>query len=80
MIRACCTEPVGTTFGGSGLGVIVALQFFNAQDWQKALLASGATIGLMFGPDTYTVPTPGSPQGIFDYSCRLVQPTSWLKT
>ena len=50
LIRACCTEPVGATFGGSGLGVIVALQFFNAQDWQKALLASGATIGLMFGP------------------------------
>lgn len=35
---------------GSGLAMVVALQYFDAADWQKALLAAAPTAGMLFGP------------------------------
>ena len=55
ILRSCCMEPIGAAFRGSGLGVLVALQYFHAEDWQKGLIASAAFIGLMAGPLVVTL-------------------------
>ncbi len=49
-LRVSMLEPVFSAFRGSGLGVLVALQFFDGADWQKALLGSVGTVGLLLCP------------------------------
>ena len=33
-------NPLNSAFRGSGLAVLVALQYFHGADWQKGVLAS----------------------------------------
>lgn len=49
-VRACLLDPVASAFRGSGLGVLVALQFFEGADWQKGLLAAVGTFGMLMTP------------------------------
>ncbi len=49
-VRACMLEPIGSSFRGSGLAVLVALQFFDGADWQKGLLAAVSTCGMLLSP------------------------------
>jgi MFS family permease len=49
-VRACMLDPIASSFRGSGLGVLVALQFFDGADWQKGLLAAVGTGGMLLSP------------------------------
>lgn len=43
-------NPLNSAFRGSGLAVLVALQFFHGADWQKGVLASVPFLGMLLSP------------------------------
>jgi MFS family permease len=49
-VRSCMINPQHAAFRGSGIAVLVALQFFHGADWQKGLLAAVPFIGMALSP------------------------------
>ena len=50
LMRQGIWKPVGEVMSGSGLAMLVALQYFEAADWQKGLLSGAPYWGLFLGP------------------------------
>ncbi|RMD74800.1 MAG: MFS transporter [Lentisphaerae bacterium] len=50
LLRVIFTAPTATAFQSSGVGLVIALKYFNAADWQKAIIASAGTAGLLLTP------------------------------
>jgi len=49
-IRSCMITPLHSAFRGSGLAVLVVLQFFNGADWQKGVIAAVPFMGMLLSP------------------------------
>ena len=49
-VRSCMLNPLQSSFRGTGLAVLVALQFYDGADWQKGVLAAVPFIGMLLSP------------------------------
>jgi hypothetical protein len=55
LVRTSAISPIAAAFRGSGVGVLVAINVFEAAGWLKACVAAASAIGMLLGAFGVTV-------------------------